>query len=490
MIARTPPAAYNQISEPSEGEIGLSDTVTTDNLTSRFYADLGKLWSGRPRELLVAACSGGPDSTALLDLLARARDVYGYTLAAACLDHGLRGEEGAEDARAVKSFCDRLGAAFYTDTVDCRDLAERKTLSLEDACRRARYDFLDRIRTETGAVAVATGHTADDNAETVLMNLLRGAGSRGLSGIPSRRDWVIRPLLGFWREELMAYLSARGLPFQEDKTNLDDSFFRNRVRRRLIPFLERDYNPNIKRGLVQAADIFDKEEDVWKEIQAEAQQASDWQSGDGRISMALDGFRSLKPALQRRLVREGLAGPKKYLRGVSFDNVESVLDTAARDAGAVDLPDNRRAWISAGRLYLGLDFQDAPQVETPLPAPGLARLPELDVEIVAEALDENWPSPESTGPDRAILDLDKLSPPFLVRNTRPGDRFRPLGLAGTKKLSDFFIDLKVPRHHRSYVPLVVDRGEVVWVAGYRPSERARVDSGTKRVVILTVGRLT
>jgi tRNA(Ile)-lysidine synthase len=469
--------------------LGLSELLKKDLiLTERFLSAFGDLWSGKPQGLVIAACSGGPDSMALLDLLASGRDVYGYTLAAAYLDHGLRGDEGKKDAQAVKAFCDRMGASFFTDSADCRKQAQDGSLSLEDACRQVRYNFLNRIRMDTGATAVATGHTADDNAETVLMNILRGAGSRGLAGIPRQRGWLIRPLLGFWREELLAYLSAKGISYREDKTNLDESFFRNRVRHRLIPVLEQDYNPAVKRGLAQTADIFEKEEEIWRDVLAEAQHASGWQQGDEYVSMDLARFEKQKPAVQRRLIREGLTGSRDYLRGVSFDHVESVLDTAAKGSGAVDLTGDRRAWVSGGRLYLGRKVSEAPPVEATLPLPGRVCVTGLDVEVSAEVMDESWPDPKSTGSERSILDLDKIKPPLAVRNMRPGDRFRPLGMDGAKKLSDFFIDLKVPRHLRSYVPLVVDRDGVVLVAGYRPSERVKVDSSTKRVVILTIGR--
>ncbi|MEW5725949.1 MAG: tRNA lysidine(34) synthetase TilS, partial [Thermodesulfobacteriota bacterium] len=277
------------------------DTAPLGDMEKNFRAAFLSL-AGEERSL-VAAFSGGPDSTALLHLCLRLAGDLGLNLFAAHLDHGLRGELGERDRRAAEAEATRAGIPFFWEKADCRALAAERSLSLEEAGRRARYDFLERARVQTGAGLIATGHTADDQAETVLFNLLRGAGPRGLAGIPRRRGRVIRPLLGFWRRDLLAYLKGRGLGYVEDETNRDLDFTRNRLRRHLLPLLERDYNPAVKAALVRTAEVLREEEKVWEDWTARARAQVDWRSEEGRIGLDRAGLAGLSRALARRLVR-------------------------------------------------------------------------------------------------------------------------------------------------------------------------------------------
>ena len=268
------------------------------DLKSRFReAFLALARPGRGESVLVAF-SGGPDSTALLHLCLTVRDELGFDLSAAHLDHGLRGAEAERDRLAAQGAAERVGVPFYWDRVDCRALAREGSLSLEEAAREARYSFIERIGQEIGAVYAATGHTADDNAEAVLLNLLRGAGPRGLAGIPPvRQGRILRPLLGFWREELLDWLAARDLSFVEDSSNRDLNLTRNKVRHDMLPRLIRDFNPGLKAALVRTAAVIRDEEKVWDSLLSELRPRVGWEVRDGRVSMKSFEIAALDRAL-------------------------------------------------------------------------------------------------------------------------------------------------------------------------------------------------
>ncbi|MFH1135622.1 MAG: tRNA lysidine(34) synthetase TilS [Pseudomonadota bacterium] len=360
---------------------------------------------------------------------------------------------------------------------------------MEEAARQARYAFLTEVRAEIGARYVVVGHTADDNAESVLLNLLRGAGPLGLSGIPPRRDWILRPLLSFRRGEILSYLGARGLAFVEDETNQDRRFLRNRVRRGLIPLLLEDFNPRLVEALNRTAALIRDEERVWTGLLAAAGREVGRRTEAGSVSFDAAALAAGERAVARRLIRAAVLEVQGTIRAWGLDAVEAVLDLAAEGRGRLDLPGRARAWVEGGRLYLGIPPARKPTgFSYVLPVPGRLKVPEAGLVITARRSDA-VPEPavlHQLGPDRAVLDAGSLRPPLTVRSVRPGDRFQPLGFSGTRKLSDFFIDKKIPAPRRPFVPLVCDGDGVVWVGGFRSAERTRVGPGATSVVMLTL----
>ncbi|MEW6262052.1 MAG: tRNA lysidine(34) synthetase TilS [Thermodesulfobacteriota bacterium] len=458
------------------------------DLSARFKAALLDLTGPDPGNLVVAF-SGGADSTALLHLLAGLRDELGYALQAAHLNHGLRDQAGDQDRLAAEAVSRKLDIPFHWDLIDCRNLAKKRSLSVEEASREARYEFLEKIRRRTGAAFIAIGHTADDNTELVLMNLMRGAGPSGLAGMPVRRGFIIRPLLNFRRKELIVYLEDRGLSWVDDASNRDLNFTRNRIRHDLLPKLRADYNPDVDSALWRTARIFRDEEAVWSRLVSEAAGRAGWKEEAGWVGLDRTVLAQLDRAVARRLIRaavEKIIGPR---RGLGFGRVEEVLDLArAPGKSGFDLPGGPRVWTESGRLLLGRPVEIAPaRFEQELCVPGETRLRAIAGRLTARI--ESWPQNidlKSLGPFAVVLDYERLTPPFLIRSFRPGDKFQPLGLAGTKKLSDLFIDAKVPAGHRHKIPLVVDAQGLVWVAGFRPAERARIHARTSRALFLTL----
>jgi len=463
-------------------------------LESLFEQALSALAPLRPGQKVLVGFSGGADSTALLHLSLAVKDKLGLVVAAAHLDHGLRDREAQRDRIATGKAAKEAGVRFYWDKVDCPALARREGLSPEEAAREARYDFLKRMREQIGADYILTGHTADDQAEAVLLNLLRGAGPRGLSGIPPVREgYILRPLLPFWREELTAYLTARGLTWVEDSSNQDRRLTRNRVRHELLPRLAQDYNPALKSALVRTAALLRDEEGFWAKIMAETKRQVVWSRSIDEIRMKASVLKALDRALARRLVREAVRTLQGQTQSLTFDHVENVLDGIAGGGPlGLDLPGTLKARREGGDLVVGLAPASGPAVpdyEYPLPLPGSVHLAEIGFNITTELVD--W-SPDfdltGLGPDREAMDPAGLIPPLTVRNRRPGDRFRPLGMTGTKKLHDFFIDAKVPARQRSRTPLVVDGQGLVWVGGLRLADRVKITTKTRRILLLSLDR--
>ncbi len=462
------------------------------DLVSRFRRSLSALVGaeqGRGQVMLVAF-SGGPDSTALLHLLLETSNESGLTVAAAHLDHGLRGEEAERDLRAAGQAAKEAGVPFHWEKADCRETARRESLSIEAAARLVRYAFLARLKKKIGARWVATGHNADDQAEAVLLNLLRGSGPRGLSGIhPVRSDGVVRPLLPFWRSEIMEYLTGRGLTWVEDSSNDDQDFTRNRLRHDLIPKLEKEYNPSVKAALARTADILRQEEGYWSTCLNGLKHDLSWEALDGRVSLALEPLAGLDRAPARRVIREAVLAARGNTLALTLDHVDEVLDYAASGGrGGLDLPGGVRAWRDGDRLLIGrFDQAEPPEFEYELNAPGLTLIPELGLRLTAAVHDRPGELDlRNMGPARAALDLDSLTMPLRARTVRPGDRFRPLGMKHMKKLQDFFVDEKVPASQRPHVPLVLDQRGIVWVGGLRPSEDARLRASSTRALVLSL----
>jgi len=416
---------------------------------------------------VLAAVSGGPDSTALVAGLAELAANRGLIVTAAYVDHGLRGAEGASEGIGVAALARQLGVGFVARAVL---LAPGR--ALETRARQARYRALAVMATAMGASWIVTGHTRDDQVETVLMRLLRGAGRRGLGAMAPRRGRLLRPLLEVSRADVRRFLAERALPFALDRTNADLVHVRNRVRRLLVPLLEAEFNPQLSAQVARLATRM-RDEDEWLNSLA-ADRASALRDGERlRVAVAEE-----PPALGRRVVRDWLG------RRVSAGHVERVLALAARRArGAVAVPGPARVVREREWLVLRAGRQARP---TPVALP---IVPGATVEDPSGRwrLRLSLARSRRTGEERArdathaLLDADALPPQLLVRSPRAGDRIHVLGL-GTRKVQDVLVDAKVPREGRPAVPLLVAGDQVLWVAGVLRGSGAMLDRSTRRVV--------
>ncbi len=467
---------------------GPETRIWIQSLENRFRSAFARLAQTHQSEGLIVAFSGGADSTALLHLCLLLTEDLGLEITAAHLDHGLRGIEAERDREAAEARAGELNLPFVWEKVDCRKMAAVRALSLEEAAREARYDFLERVRINSGARYITTGHTADDNAEAILFNMIRGTGPAGLAGIPPIREGrILRPLLGFWKKDLVRYLKARGLTWVEDSTNTDLDYSRNRIRHSLLPQMEKHFNPAVKAALNRTAEIIRDEESAWQVYLERLKPEVSWTLGPDSVTMRISSLNGLHMAEKRRLIREGFRYIKGQLRALERGHVEAILNLLTGEKGrSLDLPGRNRAWTKDDFLFIGIPLEEhETSFEYSLPLPGLVYIDEIGSGIESEIdRDPKDINPRKLGPDMAVLDFDLIEPPLIVRNLRPGDRFQPLGLKGTKKLHDFFIDAKVPASERREIPLVLDRKGIIWVVGLRVSERTRFSAGTKTALFL------
>lgn len=436
----------------------------------------------RPGQCVVVAVSGGPDSVCLLDVLMTLREDLSCSLVVAHFNHGLRPGQDEWETRFVARLAAERGLPF-----EAGGAMLEQGGGLEARAREARYRFLEEARRRHEAHRIALGHHLDDQAETVLMRLIRGSGLAGLGGIPPvRPPYIIRPLLEVSRGEILEHLRRRNMEACQDPSNQSLRHLRNRIRWEVMPLLA-GYQPQVARVLGAAAEQF-REEEAWLESLAAAWlRRHGCKAGPG-FSLPLRPMRRLPPVMQQRIVRHVLAKTGGLL-GIGRKHLAAVtrLCSATGPHGCVDLPRGRVACRSYDWLRIAprASLTAAPFAYT-INGPGVHALPALGALLEVRELPAGPGLPERGSPWTACVDADKIRYPLTVRNFRPGDRFVPLGMQGRKKLKDFFIDLKVPAAERALVPLVLDPRGIVWVAGYRIEHRSRVAGDTRRVVKLTL----
>jgi tRNA(Ile)-lysidine synthase len=450
------------------------------------------------RRVLVAL-SGGSDSVALLRILRELEAAGDVTVAgAAHLNHQLRGVDADEDERFCAALAAHLGVHFISERVDVAALAKAERRSVEDAARAARYAFFERASAERAADVIAVGHTKDDQAETFLLRLLRGAGPRGLAGIHPRVGRVIRPLLEIERRTLRDYLADCRQPFREDASNSDVAIPRNRVRHELLPLLRSRFSPAIVDVLAREAVLARHDEQFLQEQAIKL--ADEIVLTDEAIRIDAVGLAAAPRALSSRVVLAALtefAGSKP----ITSDHVERVLrlgegqavslpgQTAVRVGGRIALRPGHRL-LPSGHRPLGIDHRS--DFAFLLSIPGEVELGPQGLAVRAEHLaDPPARQRKWVGRGREVgVAAGRVELPLAVRSRRAGDRFRPLGAPGARKLQDFFVDRKVPRTERDTVPLVVDRRDrIVWVVGESVAEEFRVTDPAQGVILLKVRHL-
>ncbi len=455
-----------------------------------------------PGDAVLIGASGGPDSTALVHCLIDLEERLGIgRIGLAHLNHCLRGEEADRDHAFVAEMADSLGLPFYDKKVDVGKFAKKTGNCIEDAARVARYRFLGETADNNGYDKIATAHHAGDNAELVLMNLIRGAGPEGLAGIPPVRDGrIIRPLIHSSKGEILDFLHTHSISFMEDSSNTDQTFLRNRVRNHLIPVLKEQYNPGIENGLNRLSEIL-REEAAWLNSTVDLLvQDATIESGNELISISAPFFRSQLAAVQRRIVRAAIERVKGDTRKITFQHTDDVCRCTATGRNfSLDLPDGIRIDGSPDKLVVSRNSfpgnrnvaKDTVHFQYTLFADGFQdttlTIKETGWQVAFRVVTPGEIPPEKFYDSRiAFLDTDRLKAPLTLRSIRPGDRFTPLGMAGSQKISDFFINAKVPSCDRKSCPVLVSDGRIVWVAGHRISEHAKLTPGTSRALEVSI----
>jgi tRNA(Ile)-lysidine synthase len=481
------------------------------------------LTRGRP---VVVGVSGGPDSLCLLHLLMRLQEECRVTVHAAHLNHQIRGAEADADAEFVRQIALSWRLPITLEQRDVPALAEQQKLAIEEAARVARYSFLVRVARAVGATEIAVAHHADDQVETVLMHWLRGSGLAGLKGMsPATRlsDLrldpesapllgageplrLIRPLLDTPKPEIERYCQEQGLQPRFDRSNLDTTFFRNRLRHELIPILE-GYNPNIRQVILRSARVLADEHTFLHREMQKAWAAVVKAEAARLITFDLEAWRALPVNLQRSTLREAIHRLRPPLRDINWVHVENALRVLnEKSTGAA-------ATLAQGLIvrigYQQFVIEDEEPQTTPtdvswpdqpvllvekldLQAPGVTTLPGTNWRARVEVIPRAALSPEALhAPQRweAFLDYEIAVPPLALRRRASGDRFQPMGMAGHEKsLREIMINDKIPSQLRDLVPLLASDRHLLWIVGGRVDERARIRPQTERVLHITLFR--
>ena len=443
---------------------------------------------------VLVAVSGGADSVALLHIL-RALEARGELSVAGVghFNHGLRGADADADERFCAELAASLGIPFESGRGDVAAAARTRGRSIEDAARTLRYAFLREAADRRQAEVIAVGHTLDDQAETFLLRLMRGAGPGGLAGIRPRSERVVRPLLDVSRNDLRAYVTENALPFREDATNADVRIPRNQIRHEVIPFLQRSTSSLVP-TLARAATVARQDAEYLDRVAIDFARSivlrTD-QSEEPEVSIECKPLLDLPPALASRVAREALAiaAPHKF---IGFQHIERLLELATGAEGAAVALPGLTAVRRGGRIVLGqpppAPFSNS--FRFPLSIPGEVAL--VGWAVSAERIDQpiGIGHPPARG-GTVVVAAGPLQGPLAVRTRRPGDRFRPLGMGGRgRKLQDFLVDRKVSRIDRDRLPLVVDRDDrIVWVVGESVAEDFRITAPEQGVILLKARRL-
>ncbi|MBR3458979.1 MAG: tRNA lysidine(34) synthetase TilS [Selenomonadaceae bacterium] len=438
-------------------------------------------------EGIVVACSGGPDSMALAQFLYERRKSWGLRLCIAHFEHGIRGQDSLQDAMFVGDWCREHGLMFRMTSEKVPLLARQKGISLETAARELRYGFLERLRRELGYDSIATAHHADDQAETVLLRILRGSGMDGLAAMLPRSGHIVRPFLSARKRELEDFCAARGLEPRHDATNDIPACTRNRVRLDLLPRLMRDYNPGIVLSLCHLAELAAEQRDY---IAGEVQGIFPAAVRHGEVpELSQVMFRSYPSALQRALLRRFVQEAGGGLKDLEFHHFSSLRDLLLHGGTGErrELPGGWMAELSYGWMRLfrwkeRLSGKELP--EYALCVPGRTLLPEYGICVEAFLLQEK---PEPTASEEYYCDYGCLPGKVLVRTRRQGDRISlPMGHKSLKKL---LIDEHVPKGERDRMPVFVSGNEVLWLPRLRRSSLYAVGPSTERVLYLRVEKL-
>jgi tRNA(Ile)-lysidine synthase len=426
------------------------------------------------------AVSGGADSVALLRAMIDVRSELGLVLSTVHFNHKLRSEESDHDEEFVGTLAHQFDLPFYPSESDTRLYSQEKELSIEAAARELRYAFFGKLIKDGNLDKVATAHTLDDQAETVLLRIFRGTGTSGLAGILPRlktaEGEIVRPLLSVHRAEILEYLNSLKQPWREDSTNSDATFTRNRIRHELMPLLEKNYNPEIKETLASLAEIAHAEGKYWAAETADAFVRC-YRNGQVSVSELV----KLPLALQRRIVR--LAAVQ---RGATIDFAHTERVTAllkvqpSREVRTLELPSGFRAILCDGQLSFATDQPQAKPCgfNLQLAIPGEVQLPELRI-VVRASLITGQEELASYNDDRR-LDPHRLPPSLVIRNWRPGDRFWPVHTRSEKKVKDLLQGRHVPSREKAFWPVALAGDEIVWMRGFPVSARHAARPGVEQ----------
>jgi tRNA(Ile)-lysidine synthase len=457
---------------------------------SRWVKEIKRHGFFHPGQRVGVAVSGGPDSVLLFHFMRDLALEWGITLAVVHFNHHLRGAESDADEGFVRNLADSSGIAFLCGEADVAGVAREKKRNLEATARELRYRFFFSLVDQGRLEKVVTAHTANDQAETVLLRLLRGTGTRGLSGIyPVLEGKVVRPFLDLTRSEIMREIGARKLEYRVDSTNLDSRLRRNKIRRELLPLLEKEFNPAIIPLLKNHADRA-RDEDAFLEQQAR-ERSRPWRMREGaEEKIPVRALRGFAPAIQRRVLRQMLQSLRQGLRGVAYAHIEELLRfaTSAQSGRSLPLPGGAVARKEFDWLILGSQPISGDAYAYPIEVPGETAVPALGVTFRFKIVEPQGVPKEYNQVMSSAMDLQKLPHRLLLRNWRAGDQFLPLGSRKLRKLKELFRQRKIPRSQRKLWPVLECGEQIVWVRGFPPAALVAASPESRAILLIEEAR--
>ncbi len=436
---------------------------------------------------VVVGVSGGPDSMALLYCLLEARKAIPFMIHVAHVNHGVRGEEARSDQLFVERISKELGLPYYTINVNMIEYGKEKGITAEEAGRELRYGFFRDILRSLGKGKIAVAHNMNDQAETLLMRIMRGTGPDGLKGMDYKSGDIIRPILGIDRKEIEEYIAEKGIETVLDKTNLQPIYDRNKVRLELIPYIEENFNPNIINTLWRMSRIFSLDLNFLEEYTK--RKFNNMLKSHDKNSIILHGSKFLEEdrSIQQRIIRNAILELNKSLQGITEGQVSAAVNLLEdfKTGKEFHFSNNIVLRINYHEIIIEKSKEKENESYTyDIDIPGSLSLNNgyhFETKILTK--DDNFVMEKAK--NIKYFDFDKVKGNLKVRNRREGDRFIPFGMKGSKKLKDYFIDEKVPRDLRNRIPLVVDEENILWVVGYRTSELYKVTDETRRILLIS-----
>lgn len=440
---------------------------------------------------VIVAVSGGPDSMCLLHILYSLKEELGIELIAAHVNHCLRGEEADADEEYVRAFCGDLGVEFYSKKVDIHNYAKEKNLSCETAGREVRYDFFQELLNNLNAQKIALAHNANDQAETVLMRIMRGSGMEGLVGIKPVRDNIyIRPIINIVRGDIEAYCEEKKLEARIDKSNLENIYNRNKVRLELIPYIQDNFNKDIVNTLVRLSQTISNDNEYLEKTANERYELYGYTIG-GRVIIKKEVFNESE-AILTRIIRIALLKLVGSLKNFDKLHIYEIIDIAHRSTGKrTVLPNNVIALNSYECIELFLNNEENEARDYKEYKICLNKINDvqcgkykISVKLVERKKIVNFKNKILT----KYFDYDKIIGDITLRYRKDGDRFTPLGMTGSKKLKDIFIDMKIPQAERDKIPLICFGEDIGWIVGYRVSDKYKVTSESENILEINIER--
>lgn len=435
---------------------------------------------------IVVGVSGGPDSLCLLNLLNSIKDKYELELIVVHINHSLR-EEADFEENYVREFSKKLNLKFYSKKVDINELSKNQKRSTEDVARDVRYDYFREILKESNANKIAVAHNKNDNAETVLMNIVRGSGNDGICGIDGIHNEIIRPLITTTRKEIEDYCNEKALIPMIDKTNFETVYTRNKVRNLVLPLLK-EINADVVESLNRFSEIARDEEEFIKEY-VESIYSKTIKSDEEGLYIEKDKFLELKIGLKRRILRMAICEFSGTLKDVSFKTINNAINEieSSKNGNIIKIVSGVKIFVEYNKLKFVKEKMEFEDYIYELSIPGKVYLKEINKWISVEIRSAEDVGITEKNPNIHFFDIAKTGKKLYVRNRKNGDYFYPTGMNGKKKVKDFFSDMKLERKKRDEIPIVTNGEEIIWIVGLRSSQKFLKDKSTKEVIIINYG---